>query len=540
MTNDERIAELGKCGQDFGFWISAYCKIEDKTSGGEVPFKLWPSQAAILSLFLSAVYLFILKARQLGLTWIAAAYCLWLGIFRTNQLIIIISEKEGKAIAFLDRVKFMFDRLPTWMRPHVYRRTNTELGFGYEEKDEKGNIVVKGHNSQIQSFTTTPSGAQSLTVNLLVIDEASLVENIRKIWRSSKPGVDSAKGRIIVISNPIKDGAGWPWFRIQFIKAYRGTAGRIKHLFLPWNAHPARGEDFIDVQKSEGYDDDDIAMHYPSTVEEAIEALTGSFFGKTLARHKEFPEAERGYLEYDTGEKVVFARARHGMLHVWDMPNGEGWRNRHCIFSDVSEGLDQTDSVAYVFDRVKERFIAKLCSNKVDADTWAHELIKLARWCGDSIHPMLCPERQGAGQTTIKTLRKEHYPRIFKERKEGRSRKQITTNYGWSETPENKKLIARALRLYFRDTDQVVPDGTLIDQCSTFIVRPNGTVGGETETTLDDHVIGAGGCLMLHDYLPDPKNLKKKSKRYIELGKDKKGWRERLGFEERERNPWLE
>lgn len=536
MNDEARVAEVIKCGRNFGYWLDNYCRIEDKEHGGDVPFKLWKSQRGILKQFLKATYLFILKARQLGLTWLTAAYCLWLAIFNINQHIVIISAKEGLAIQFLDRLKFMFDRLPTWMRPHVYKRTNTELGFGYEEKDDKGNAVVKGHNSLIQSLTTTPSGAQSMTVNLLVIDEASLVENIRKIWRSSKPGVDSVNGRIIVISNPIKDGSGWPWFRTQFINAYRGAAGRIRYLFLPWNAHPKRPKNFIDIQRAEGYDDDDIAMHYPSSVEEAIEALSGSFFGRTLTRHRDVSEPERGYLEYGKQGEVVFAPSRHGILHVWKRPDGKDWRNRHCIFSDVSEGLGQTDSVAYIFDREQQEHTVKLLSNKIDADTWADELIKLAKWCGESIPVMICPERQGAGQTTIKALRRARYPRIFKERKEGRTGKQTTPNYGWSETRDNKKLLARTLKIYLRDTKGTVHDGLLIDQCSTFIKKPDGSVGPEDETTKDDHVIAAGGCLIVHEHMSDPEYEKKKRDRYIATG----GWRQREGFIRSERDPWLE
>ena len=45
------------------------CEIEDKETGRLVPFTLWPAQREILPL-LSAPRLFVLKARQLGLSWL--------------------------------------------------------------------------------------------------------------------------------------------------------------------------------------------------------------------------------------------------------------------------------------------------------------------------------------------------------------------------------------------------------------------------------------------------------------------------------------
>lgn len=506
--------------------------------GGAIKFKLWPSQLRILPLFLSAVYIFILKARQLGLTWLTAAYCLWCAIFNQNYEVVVISANEMLAIKFLDRVKFIFDKLPDWMKPHVYKRTTQLMHFGIEEKDTKGNMLINGLNSIIQSLTTTPKGAQSMTVNLLVLDEAALIENIKSIWRSSKPGVDSAQGRIIVISNAIKDGIGWPWFRQNFTKAVRGLAGKIQYLFMSWMDHPNRGPDFITQQKLEGMDDDDISMHYPATVDEAIEALTGSYFGKVLIRHKDFKQGKRGYLEYNDEGGMRFVEKNNGLMEVWEEPDGEGWRNRYCIFSDVAEGLGLSESVAYIFDRAENRFIVKSSSSKIDADLWALELIMLAHWCGDT--PMIAPERSGAGQSTIFRLRREKYPRIYRDRKEDRTKKRVGSNYGWTESRDNKRLLSNALRAYLRDSKESVPDGQLIDQCSTYIRHPDGHLGKEDETKKDDCVIAAGGCMILHSTLPDAEQLWDTKDRYIITAIGRNITRMPWGSTGSTRDPWVE
>lgn len=550
MDSDTQMREFVACARDFGYWLREYVWIEDKVQGDKVRFELWDSQKRILPEFLESVYIFILKARQLGLTWLTAAYCLWKAIYNQNHLVWVISEKEEKAISFLNRVKFMFDKLPHWMKPRVLQRTTQKLHFGYEEKDKSGNVVIEGLNSLIYSSTTTPTGAQSETPNILVLDEASLIENIRKIWRSSKPGIDAAQGKIIVISNPIKDGVGWPWFREWYIKAWRGLAGRIKYIFMPWWDHPERDTKkvpdpadpskmigaFIAQQKLEGYDDDDISMHYPSSIEEAIEAMTGSYFGSVLNRHREFRKGRTGYLEeLDSG--IVFQETRRGgILTVWEDPDGQDWQGRYCIFSDVSEGLGQTSSVAYVFDRIERRFVARLKSNKIDADQWAFELIKLGKWCGD--FPYICPELSGAGQTTVKTLRKQKYPKIFRNVRLGRSRNRQTPDYGLPQTDKNKSLIAAALKSYLRDaSENSMPDSELIDECSTFIRHPGGRLGKEDDRKFDDCVIAAGGTLYIDEIVSQPHRIRKTKKKQVYVPTT---WRERIGIDQEHRNPWLE
>uniref|UniRef100_A0A6M3IGN4 Terminase n=1 Tax=viral metagenome TaxID=1070528 RepID=A0A6M3IGN4_9ZZZZ len=305
---------------------------------------------------------------------------------------------------------------------------------------------------------------------------------------------------------------------------------------MPWWDHPDRPKNFIEIQRSEGYDDDDIAMHYPSTIEEAIEALTGNYFGKALAKHNQFTDGQKGYLEYDDDGDIRFEPSKHGILEVWEEPDQVGWRNLHVIFSDVSEGLGQTSSVAYVFNRDKRKFVAKLKSSKIAADLWADELIKLAKWCGDT--PLLCPEVSGAGQTTLKVLRRERYPRIYRDRQEDKVRKKVTTTYGWAESRKKKVLLVDALKGYLRDSETPVPDGELIDQCSTFIRHPDGRLAKEDETKRDDCVIAAGGCLVLDETLPAPERTMTERDIVIatSLSVTKIPWANQEGS----RDPWVE
>ena len=58
-------------------WIRAAVRIENPDTGAPQRFDLWPAQQDVLEAMRRDRLLVILKARQLGLTWLALVYALW-------------------------------------------------------------------------------------------------------------------------------------------------------------------------------------------------------------------------------------------------------------------------------------------------------------------------------------------------------------------------------------------------------------------------------------------------------------------------------
>ena len=147
-----------KVARSFLLFIQQFCFIIDKNTKEAIKFRLWQSQIDILKDILTAPLLVILKARQLGLTWICAAYVLWFAITRKNRLIVVISAKGDWAVEFLDRVYFMLQRLPDWLYPKITKQTTEVLTFKHPD----------GSESTIKSLPTTEAGAQSKTPDILI------------------------------------------------------------------------------------------------------------------------------------------------------------------------------------------------------------------------------------------------------------------------------------------------------------------------------------------------------------------------------------
>ena len=495
--NSELCNEYAAIWRSFAYFIQSYCQIEDKQNKCAIPFTLWPEQVRVISSIEEADRLIILKARQLGLTWMVAAYVLWLAWTRALQLIVVISVTEELSIEFLDRVYFMLDRLPPDFSPTIKARTKQTLEIRHED----------GLVSTIKSLPTTEMGAQSKTPTLLVLDETSRNRLVAEIYAASLPGIDAAGGRVIVISNSIKDAPGWPWTREIYTGSMKDE-NVFERIFMAWQARPDRPADFKELKILDGMTEEDFSQHYPETEEEAISSIGGAYFGDALARHANgswkgtigtLEEADGGY---------AFQEDKRGLLEVWKPPDITPWLYRYAMGADVSEGLGNTYSVAYVYDRLNDEIVARMRSNRVDAYRWGEMLNDLA---GYYARALVCPERTGAGQTTIKRLR-ELGANLYVRVKADKAGHGVLKVYGWEESRNSKQELAGDLRAWLKRTETPVPDGVFMDECSTFILREDGSLGHE-EGKHDDCVIGAGLMLQASNFISQrPEKVKDKPK----------------------------
>jgi len=500
---------------DIAFFIDKFCTIQDRTTMRPIKFKLWPGQLESLPSIVKEQLLIILKARQLGLTWLVCAYVVWRAGFHFNELIIIVSgSDEDYGVEFLNRCKFIFDNLPDWMKPKVYKRNEKEISFGEEVKDDNGIIKIEGLNSTIKALAPTPSAGQSKTCSLLILDEAALNRYVKNIFQAAEPTLEHAKGQLIVISNSNKDKPGWSWVRDIYTKSMSGM-NEFKRIFLDWRCVPGRGEDFLDQKRLAGMDDNDISIMYPSTEEEAISTMFGSYFQGVLERHKHFEQGTVGTLlvmdngsdNQDDIEVRGFEEDSRGIVSIWDYPyhmqegwNGSEWADRYAIGADISEGLNQTSSTAYVIDRYTETLVASMVSNKVDANDWAGLLYGLAKFYNSNGDlALICAERTGAGQTTVKRLAKLSAPQYVKMIPDT-SGGQFTKQYGWSESQQAKHELMGDFKSYLRYTDSHIRCAELINQCSTYVRHDSGRLGHE-EGHEDDRVYGAALAYQAHIFV---------------------------------------
>lgn len=549
--------------ESFEVFLDEHVWIEDKVTNEVIDLKLWPGQREKLDTFLSEDLLVILKAHQLGWTWIfVAAYSLWLSLRTPLHQVIINSFNEDVGIEIMTRIRFIRERLPKWMVPEI--GTDNNLMMEFVHHDEKGVPTP----ATIQVIAATEKGGQSKTPNVMFFDESCYNRWVSKAYNGSMPGITQAKGKMILISNAIKTAPGWPFTR----SLYSGSmtdANDFKRIFQPWWANPGRSRKVIAGQfdgkgqpmtefklqmlRSGGTDggmmtEEDFSQRYPETEEEAISTMLGSYFGATLARHNQTMKGVAGDLLIggkspadvvdmkrhiqDTGGEIEFAPNPRGILEVWRFPyylvegwNNDWWTGMYGIGADVSEGLGLSYSVAYGIDRSLDEIIFRLRSNRIDAFSWANYLYTLGMWYRSATSytekgltyedACICVERTGAGQTTVDQLKKLNANQYMTEVL-GTAGAPIKKTFGWNESEQSKHDLSEGLRNYFKVTKGTVYCPVLIDECSTWIQYEGSRRLGPEEGKFGDCVIGAGCTVQAGHFMEgSPKKLAPPTKGWL-------------------------
>jgi hypothetical protein len=215
----------------------------------------------------------ILKARQLGMTWLAVGFALWLMLFRPAATTLLFSKRDDEAVHLLRfRLRGMYERLPQWMRARS-RMTDND------------HELILSNGSAALAFPTT--GGRSYTATMALVDEADHMGELDRLLDAVKPTVD-AGGWLILLSTADKAEPGSTFKRI-YQAAQRGENGYTP-VFLPWHARPDRTPEWYEAIRRDylARDGTPDALHgeYPAT---DVEALAGRqsdrrFPGEWLSR----------------------------------------------------------------------------------------------------------------------------------------------------------------------------------------------------------------------------------------------------------------
>jgi hypothetical protein len=260
-ASPEHQAEIARCRKSPAHFLGTYCAVYDPTAGDWIPFRLWPAQAETLRDIELYRLVVILKARQLGLTWLVLGFALWLVLFCPAATVLLFSRRDDEAVDLLAaRLRGMYDRLPSWLKagPHVI------------DNDHEWQL---SNGSRVLAFPTT--AGDSYCATLAVVDEADLVPDLGRLMGAVKPTID-AGGRMVLLSRVDKSRPQSP-----FKKVYTAAKRRLNGwapVFLPWHARPDRDaawyeEQMADVLHRTG-SLDDLHEQYPATDAEALAPRT--------------------------------------------------------------------------------------------------------------------------------------------------------------------------------------------------------------------------------------------------------------------------
>ena len=257
-------AEFEYCRNDVVYWANNYCVIEDKDSPEIiVPFQGWDAQNQTLRDFQDNRLNLILKARQLGITWISLYFCLHDLIFNLGHTVVALSKTEDDAKELVRRMSVVLDNMPQILKAGglTWRMTATSIVI----TDDRGKLM-----STFKAFPASPSAGRSFTGNILMIDEWAFQEFAEEIWTSAYPTINRPTGGKVIGLSTIKRGT-------LFEKLWC-EKNEFHKIFLSVFSDPRRTKEWYErTARDLGVK---VKQEYPRTAEEALSNLGGSFFGE--------------------------------------------------------------------------------------------------------------------------------------------------------------------------------------------------------------------------------------------------------------------
>lgn len=383
--------EIVRCGRDPLYFINTYVKIQHPVRG-LIPFKTFDYQDRLILDYQAHRFNVILKARQLGISEITAAYALWLMLFHRNKNVLVMASKADTAKNIIRKVRTALKKLPSW------------LVIAEEVTDNRLSIELS-NGSQIKAIATSDDAGRSEALSLLIVDEAAHVKGLDDLWVGLLPTV-TAGGNVIVLSTP--NGVGNK-FHSLYMDAIQGHSD-FHPTKLMWWVHPERISDLQDDPDRPGFK---TASWYRNEISatnmsprEVAQELDCNFnaSGDTFLSAEQIQWIESGMINPMSREHW------DRNLYVWFQPQPH---RRYFISSDVARGDGRDNSAAWVWDCENMQQCAEYYG-KINVEEFAKLQIDLGHRYNNAL---VVIENNNIGMACLEHIRLGGYENVYYSRR---------------------------------------------------------------------------------------------------------------------------
>ena len=371
LTKNEIVKELVKCGKDPQYFIDNYCKISHPMHG-QIPFKTFDYQKDLLKDFNDYRFNIILKARQLGISTISAAYVAWFMLFHREKNVLVIATKLSTATNLIKKVKMIFKNIPSWMliaKITVDNRQSFELSNG----------------SMVKAASTSGDAGRSEALSLLIVDEAAFVEGFDELWTGLYPTL-STGGRCIALSTP--NGVG-NWFHKTYTEA-ETESNDFHPIKLMWDVHPDRDQEWFDKETT-NMSKREIAQELQCSFNASGETVINPDDLERMFHNIKDPIYRTGY----DRNYWIWEKHEEGVPYI--------------LVADVARG-DGSDFSCFHVVRVDTMTIVAEYQGKPDLDMYSNILFSAGTEYGTCL---LVVENNGIGIAVLEKLKDMGYKKIY-------------------------------------------------------------------------------------------------------------------------------
>ena len=438
LTRKEAVKEIVKCGKDSTYFINNYARISHPLKG-LIPFKTYPFQDDLLVDFNDYRFNVILKARQLGISTITAAYIVWLLLFYRDKNVLVIATKFQTAANLVKKVKSIMQNVPPWLRIA-------------EIKIDNRTSFVLTNGSEVKASTSSGDAGRSEALSLLVIDEAAHVENLDDLWTGLYPTL-STGGRCIALSTP--NGVG-NWFHKTYIEAEQNI-NDFHPTVLTWDRHPERDQAWFEKETRN--------MSHRQIAQELECNFNAS--GETVIHSEDLDRLVQGIKSpaYRTG----FDRN----LWLWEQYDPEA---TYLMTADVARG-DGHDFSVFHITKLETMEIIGEYRGKPNLEEFAATLDSTGREFGNCL---LVVENNSLGISILEKLQGREYPNLYYSIKgtheyiDQIQAEAISNSVpGFTTSSKTRPLIIAKMEEFIRNKLITVYSSRLVDEFKTFIWNNN-------------------------------------------------------------------
>lgn len=297
-----RQIDLEMCRDDVEYFVRNYCVYEDKDAEELIQkFDLWDMQAEALHSIDEHRLNVILKARQLGITWLVVSYAAYVLRMRSGRTVIGLSRTEDEAMELVRRLSVEFKNMPFLIREK--KESQGWNGVTYEAFAMKLVLHFPDEPDSIfYAFPSSPGSVRSFTADLVIFDEWAFQQWAEQIWVSAAPTINRPSGgKFIGLSTNIRGSL--------FESIFTNKDNGFNKIFIPWFADPKRDKKWYEDTKA--MLGGDITQEYPATIEEALSVAGGAYFPEMSVEkhitHKPLTGNVRRYVSLDYGFDMLAA-----------------------------------------------------------------------------------------------------------------------------------------------------------------------------------------------------------------------------------------
>lgn len=439
------------------------------------------------------------KRRRVGASWLEAADCVHDCLFNTHFNIGMNSKTERDSFILFNKVKFIYENLPSFLRVPVGINKQSELDFSYFVKDENGTQIKKGNWSNIKAVAPTDNAYEGMLLAKWICDEAGKIRNLATLWQytedclmeqTRRTGIPIIFGTAGDIGAEGKD-LEYMWRNAHLYK--------LKQFFFSgWMGLTADNDPYGNDDKEEGIrwivyerhrreklraeEYNTFIQKYPLTIPEAFTVTTDAGVGniiKIKAQQHSLRErpafSVKGWFKFKSEGGVDFVPDPKGHCIIYEHPKAgvDSLYIGGADPADHNETFDEASNLSmYIMKRQEgtdsPRIVFEYTDRPADVTEY-YEQAMMALIYYNKAKVLIERNRYGM----INFFEKSTYKHLI-----ARTPRSVTKvvggrelMYGLQMTPATKKYLKDLLSKYIEDYCEFIPSWELLDEFMYFGAR---------------------------------------------------------------------